>query len=127
MHVEFILYVRDLQRSRELYCTLLDREPELDVPGMTEFDLGGCKLGLMPETGIARIITPTLPHPDTGRGAPRCELYMLVDDLDGAITHANAAQLRPVSPAADRDWGHRVAYFADPDGHVIALATPLQK
>ena len=53
MKTEFILYVSDQQRSRDLYAVLLDLDPVLDVPGMTEFDLGGCKLGLMPEEGIA--------------------------------------------------------------------------
>lgn len=125
MQAEFILYVQDQLRSRDLYRLLLDREPVLDVPGMTEFDLGGCKLGLMPASGIARIITPALPHPDAGHGVPRCELYLRVDDLDAAIARAMQAGLAVISPAADRDWGDRVAYFADPDGHVIALATPL--
>ena len=81
MQVEFILYVKDQVRSRGFYRTLLGMEPVLDVPGMTEFDLGGCKLGLMPENGIARIITPALPNPKTGSGIPRCELYLLVVDL----------------------------------------------
>ncbi|MBV6405068.1 MAG: lactoylglutathione lyase [Flavobacteriales bacterium] len=126
MHTELILYVRDQARSRDLYRILLDRAPVLDVPGMTEFDLGGCKLGLMPETGIARIITPPLPHPQQGHGVPRCELYLLVDDLEAALGRALLAALRPVAPAADRDWGHRVAYFADPDGHVIALAAAIE-
>lgn len=125
MQAEFILYVQDQQRSRDLYRVLLDREPVLDVPGMTEFDLGGYKLGLMPASGIARIITPALPHPDAGHGVPRCELYLLVTDLDTAIARAVQAGLAVVSLAADRDWGDRVAYFADPDGHVIALAVPL--
>ena len=125
MQAEFILYVQDQQRSHDLYRVLLDREPVIDVPGMTEFDLGGCKLGLMPASGIARIITPALPHPDAGHGVPRCELYLRVDDLDAAIARAMQAGLVVISPAADRDWGDRVAYFADPDGHVVALAAPL--
>lgn len=125
MQAEFILYVQDQQRSRDLYRALLDREPVLDVPCMTEFDLGVCKLGLMPASGIARIITPALPHPDAGHGVPRCELYLRVDDLDAAIARAVQTGLAVVSPAADRDWGDRVAYFADPDGHVIALAATL--
>ncbi len=124
MQAEFILYVQDQQRSRDLYRLLLDREPVLDVQGMTEFDLGGCKLGLMPASGIARIITPALPHPDAGHGVPRCEVYLRVDDLDAAIARAVQAGLAAVSPSTDRDWGDRVAYFADPDGHVIALAAP---
>lgn len=127
MQAEFILYVRDQHRSCELYRVLLECGPVLDVPGMTEFDLGGCKLGLMPSDGIARIITPALPHPDGGHGLPRCELYLRVDDLDAAIARALLAGLVVVSPAADRDWGDRVAYFVDPDGHVIALAEPLPR
>ena len=122
MKVEFILYVTDQQRSRDFYAAVLDREPVLDVPGMTEFDLGGCKLGLMPEDGIARIITPALAHPANASGVPRCELYLLLDDIASYIARAEASGLRIVDPAKDRDWGHRVAYFADPDGHVIAFA-----
>jgi lactoylglutathione lyase len=108
--------------SRDFYRTLLGTQPVLDVPGMTEFDLGHCKLGLMPEDGIARIVTPALPHPGTGHGLPRCELYLLLDDLAPALERANGASAKVVAPSMEQDWGHRVAYFADPDGHVIALA-----
>jgi lactoylglutathione lyase len=122
MQVEFILYVTDQSRSTTFYSALLGTQPVLNVPGMSEFNLGGCKLGLMPESGIARIITPVLRHPSDARGAPRCELYLLVEDLDDATGRALAAGALVVNGAADRDWGHCVAYFADPDGHVIALA-----
>lgn len=127
MHItatEFILFVADQARSTSFYRALLARDPALDVPGMTEFELGpGVKLGLMPEQGIARIISGQLPHPSTGQGVPRCELYLLVDDLDQAMQQAKEAGAASVDPVADRDWGHRVAYFADPDGHVVALAS----
>lgn len=120
---EFILYVADQARSTAFYRTLLGREPVLEVPGMTEFELSpGVKLGLMPEQGIARIISGPMPHPATAQSIPRCELYWLVDDLLAAIGQAKLAGALEVSPVADRDWGDRVAYFADPDGHVIALA-----
>ncbi len=125
MHVLFILYVRSQAVSRDFYRTLLGAEPVLDVPGMTEFDLGHCKLGLMPEDGIARIITPALPHPGEGTGLPRCELYLLLEALGPAIERAHLASATVVAAAKDHDWGHRVAYFADPDGHVLALAEPI--
>lgn len=125
--VEFILYVADRSRSAAFYAQLLGATPTLDVPGMTEFALGpGCKLGLMPETGIARIISGPMRHPSEGAGIPRCELYLLVDDLERATLLATTAGARPVDAVADRDWGHRVVYFADPDGHVIALAKALR-
>lgn len=124
--VQFILYVADQAKSAAFYRALLGREPVLDIPGMTEFELAqGTKLGLMPEGGIARIISGPLPHPEQGSGVPRCELYLLVDDLEEAMARADAAGAVPVDAAADRDWGHRVAYLADRDGHVIALAQEL--
>ncbi len=120
---EFILYVADQARSTAFYRILLGRAPVLDVPGMTEFELApGVKLGLMPEQGIARIISGPLAHPSSAQGVPRCELYWLVDDLKAAMEQAVLAGALEVSPAADRDWGDRVTYYADPDGHVIALA-----
>lgn len=137
MHItatEFILYVADQARSTAFYSMLLGRTPVLNVPGMTEFELGAAgssardpaevrvKLGLMPEQGIARIISGPMPHPSTGAGVPRCELYFVVKDLDAAMQQALNAGAAVVDPAADRDWGHRVAYYADPDGHVVALA-----
>ena len=126
MTIEFILYVADQVKSKHFYAALLDLSPSLDVPGMTEFDLpGGCKLGLMPEDGIANIISGPMPHPGTGHGIPRCELYLLDDDLAAACKRADQAGARMVHRASDRDWGHRVAYYADDDGHVVALAQPL--
>ncbi len=127
LSTEFVLYIADQQRSVAFYSNLLDAAPVLDVPGMAEFHLAnGSKLGLMPENGIARIISGPLPHPSGGGGIPRCELYLLVEDLELAIASAEAAGATLVNAAADRDWGHRVAYYADPDGHVIALARALE-
>lgn len=125
MQAEFILYVTDQGRSRDFYRAVLAMEPTLDVPGMTEFDLGGCKLGLMPSSGIARIISPALPRPDQAHGAPRCELYLLVAAAEVVVGRCRSIGAREVSPLLNRVWGHRVAYFADPDGHVLAIAEPL--
>jgi predicted enzyme related to lactoylglutathione lyase len=120
---EFIIYVADQVCSRNFYATVLNSQPLLDVPGMTEFELSaGCKLGIMPENGIARILQNRLPHPASGNGIPRCELYMLSADAPGLMNRLNEAGATLVSPMADRDWGHSVAYYADPDGHIIAVA-----
>jgi len=76
---------------------------------------------LIPDT--ARVITGPMPHPSSGGGVPRCELYLSVDDLETACSRAQVAGAQVVDAAVDRDRGHRVAYFADHDGHAIALAT----
>ncbi len=122
--LEFILYVSNQEKSRDFYQILLQQKPSLDVSGMTEFTLNDfVKIGLMPNDGIAKIITPKLPHPTSGIGIPRCELYLQVDNIESIFEEAKQAGATEISPITLRDWGDYVGYISDFDGHVIALAT----
>lgn len=119
----FILYVSDSARSAAFYAHVLDAAPRLDVPGMTEFLLpGGAILGLMPELGIRRLLGDRLPDPAGGRGIPRCEIYLVLDEPAQYHTRAIEAGGVELSPLFPRDWGDDAAYCLDPDGHVIAFA-----
>ena len=119
----FILYVRDQEASTRFYAKVLAAEPDLEVDGMTEFALSGnAVLGLMPESGIRRLLGAALPDPAQARGVPRSELYLVVDDPASYHARALEAGARELSPLSRRDWGHVVAYSLDPDGHVLALA-----
>jgi uncharacterized protein len=123
MRVHFILYVADQRESVRFWSDALALAPALDVPGMTEFALpGGAILGLMPESGIRRLLGDALPDPSRAAGVPRAEVYLVVDDPDAAHARAVAAGARSLSPVVPREWGHRAGYLLDPDGHVIAFA-----
>ena len=90
---------------------------------MTEFILrDGLKLGLMPENGIAKILQDKTPHPNSGNGIPRCELYILLENIEEVFNKAIQAGATEISPIQDRDWGDSVGYLADFDGHIIAFA-----
>jgi catechol 2,3-dioxygenase-like lactoylglutathione lyase family enzyme len=118
-----ILYVSDQERSKTFYEAVLQNKPVLHVPGMTEFILSAdFKLGLMPEKGIAKILTPFTPHPETGNGIPRCELYLFLGNPAKVLEQAVKAGAKEISKAEARDWRDTVAYCADPDGHIIAFA-----
>lgn len=120
---EIILYVADQQKSRDFYSIILNKKPSLDVPGMTEFTLTeSLKLGLMPENGIAKILLDKTPHPNSGNGIPRCELYIVIENLEETYNLAVKAGAKEISNIQDRDWGDRVGYLADFDGHIIAFA-----
>ena len=124
--VEIILYVRDQSKSKEFYSRLLKAEPVLDVPGMTEFVLNSqCKLGLMPEVGIAKILREKTPDPASGNGIPRAELYLQVEDPGFFYETGVELGAIPVSAPSERDWGDFVGYIADPDGHILAFAKRL--
>ncbi len=123
----FILSVEDQVRSTAFYAHVLSCQPALNVPGMTEFALSeDTILGLMPIAGIKRLLGDKLPDPAQNAGIPRSELYLVVQhplDYHRRAIEAGAIEL---SSLEDRDWGHRVAYSLDPDGHVIAFAEPLK-
>lgn len=114
---ELILYVADQARARDFYERVLGEPPTLDVPGMTEFDLGGATLGLMPGTDMAEL----LPGLSLGTGS-RCELYLRRGDAADALGRGVAAGALLLDGLRDRSWGDRVGYLLDPDGHVLALA-----
>ncbi len=126
MKVHFILYVKDQEQSKQFYSAVLAQEPILHVPGMTEFELNnGCVLGLMPERGIKRLLGECLPDPEPGRGIPRAELYLRIDNP--SVYHDRALKMgaKELSALESRDWGDIAAYSIDQDGHVIAFAKTL--
>ena len=123
MSAHFVLYVADQQESTRFYSYVLDREPLLNVPGMTEFHLdGSAVLGLMPASGISRLLGNRLPAPAAGAGAAKAEIYLLVEDA--ATYHARSLHggARELSALQRRDWGDEVAYSMDTDGYVLAFA-----
>lgn len=98
-------------------------KPCLDVPGITEFALtDSVKLGLMPENGIAKILSGKMPHPNKGNGIPRCELYLKVENANEYIKRGIQLGGKEISELTGRDWGDKVGYISDLDGHVIAFA-----
>jgi uncharacterized glyoxalase superfamily protein PhnB len=120
--VEFILYVKNQEQSKNFYKALLEKEPMLDVPGMTEFSLEeNCKLGLMPEEGIAKILGNRIAHPAEGAGIPRCELYLEFENAAEVFERAVSAGANEISPMEKRNWGDTAGYIADMDGHIIAI------
>ena len=80
----------------------------------------------MPNKGIAKILGDKIPHPEYGNGIPRCELYLFVDDIQLEFDNAMKIGAKLVSPVMEREWGDKVCYFSDPDGHIIAFAEKIE-
>lgn len=67
----FIVFVEDHSLSKKFYQQVLEQEPILDVPGMTEFALGiDSSLGLMPASGIVKILENKISSPVQAKGIP---------------------------------------------------------
>ena len=123
INFEFILYVSDQKISRDFYSYVLNLAPSLDVEGMTEYILSDrTKLGLMPSSGIKKILGGKIQDPESAIGIPRCELYIFTDDAKTLCKRALAAGAVEISPMKKRDWGDSAAYYSDPDGHLVVFA-----
>jgi len=120
-----ILYVADQAAAAEYYRSLFQLNPRLHVPGMTEFQLSeSLVLGLMPIKGISRLLGQNWKTGDDN-ASPKAELYLLVEDAAAWLTRAVALGGRMLMDVKIQNWGDRVGYCLDPDGHVLAFAEPV--
>lgn len=122
-----ILFVKNQHLSTDFYTKLFRQQPILNVPGMTEFLLhGNHKLGLMPNNGIAKILSPKILHPEKGIGIPRCELYCYISNLEQEFNYILTIGATLISPIEERNWGDKTCYFSDLDGHILAFAEKIK-
>ena len=118
-----ILFVADQAKSTEFYTRVLNAEPALNVPGMTEFHLcDGAVLGLMPRTSAARLFEDSVQIAAENLNEKDAELYLVVDDAATYIERAVNTGAVEISPLQLRNWGHHAGYYLDPDGQIIAFA-----
>ena len=121
--IHTILYVADQKKSSEFYQKILNQNPHLDVPGMTEFKLSSKHiLGLMPESGIKRLLGEKIKDPALANGVPRVELYIHSENPENMFNLALQLGAKELSPILERPWGGRAGYVLDFDGHVLAFA-----
>jgi PhnB protein len=56
-------------------------------------------------------------------GSSPVVIYLYLEDVDGAIERAVAAEARVLTPIADQFWGDRMGRIVDPQGHVWNVAS----
>ncbi|MGN6111289.1 MAG: VOC family protein [Kofleriaceae bacterium] len=119
-----ILAVEDLRRAVAFYTAAFGYAEVVTSPNYVELETDGTTgLGLYERVGFGRNIGTTPVAPVAGE-VSRAELYFRVEALPAAIAKLEAAGARLLSPPQARPWGEVAAYFADPDGNVIAVAVP---
>lgn len=122
--MQVIFAVSDIGRSVALYEQAFGwpRNERIDNSNYVELHPpGGGTLGLFEESGYAQIVG--VEPADIPDGAvSRAYLYIRVDDVSDAVARLEAAGARRLGEPAPRSWGETAAWFADPDGNVIAVA-----
>jgi uncharacterized protein len=123
--VHLVLAVADVERSHGFYREVFGWESHLEWPGeYTELVISDeDRLGLYRRDGYAA--TTGAEPADLNGHVSSAYLYVRVEDLDATIERLHNAGARPLSPRSERTWGEEAAYFADPDGNVVAVARRL--
>lgn len=119
-----ILAVADVARAQRFYTTVFDWTVRVDAGVFTQLSLpDGPDVALYARAGFGTNTgRPPVASPPGHTSA--AELYVTVTgDLSAWVDRAVAAGATLLSPPADRPWGERVAYLADPDAHVLALSS----
>jgi predicted enzyme related to lactoylglutathione lyase len=119
-----IFAVSDLARSLDFYEWAFDwpRNDRIDYPSYVELlPPDGGALGLFTRDGFEEMVGAGTANVSEDRVAP-AYLYVRVDDVENVAGRVEAAGGRPLSPLAPRSWGEVAAWFADPDGNVVAVA-----
>ena len=122
--MQVIFAVSDLSRAVDFYERALGwpRNPAIDFTNYVELlSPDGGALGLFERAGFAELVgaQPT-DVPDDA--VPPAYLYVRVEDVEATAERLLAAGGRALSDVAPRSWGERAAWFADPDGNVVAIA-----
>ncbi len=120
-----ILAVEDLARARAFYEQAFGWTPKVAFPVYAEYAVtGGASLGLYERLSFAKN-TGRIPVRAAAGEIAATEVYFRVDDLEATIERLRLAGASTLSPLALRPWGEEVAYFADLDGNVVAVARPV--
>ena len=122
--MQVIFAVSDVVRSADFYERAFGwpRNDRIDYEEYVELlPPDGGALGLHERGGFADMVGADPAEVPDGRVAPGY-LYVRVHDARTAADSVAAAGGRPLSPLASRSWGEEAAWFADPDGNVVAVA-----
>jgi len=127
--VQFEITGRDPGRLHSFYSSLFGWRLR-DTPGGKTADY---KRASDEETGIPGAIGPTRSGPNAAReqdwdgGSGQLTVYVEVEDIEEAVSRAEKLADRVVSPVHEVPGKQlKVAFIADPEGHVIGLSQGLR-
>ena len=120
-----VLFVADLGRARDFYENAMGLEHVHGTDGVDAyFKIGSDGLMLISDNPADDLLSPRDVDREPSRGA-RFVMATEVADVDAAYTELRDRGVQFLRVPEDRPWGLRCAHFADLDGNVWEIHTPL--
>jgi len=104
-----IYYVSDMQKAKEWYSKILEKEPYFDQPFYIGFNVGGFELGLHPLEN------------ENKKGEGGSEVYWGVKDLKNSLKILTENGAKILQDVLDVGEGILIASVIDPFGNVFGI------
>jgi len=114
-----VIFVENIERSKQFYINLLDQKIEHDFGKNVIFN-GGLTLW---EVQQNHIIEKQL---DTKSKSNRFEMYFEAEFIEEIYDKLKAEFVEFLHEIAEEPWGQRTIRFFDPDKHLIEIGEPLE-
>ncbi len=121
-HILTVLAVTDVEAMATFYEAAFGWPRRADFPIYVELELPDGRGVSFYERGSFGANTGHVPKQVPEGELTGAELYLRCDDLDASTDKLNALGARELRPKTLKPWGDHVAYFADPEGNVLAVA-----
>jgi len=112
-----VLFIEDVQRSKEFYGRAFALEPVNEDDDAVTFRFDNTLVHLLRRPAADAQIAPA----KVGDGT-RVMLTIWVEDADAACADLAERQIELLNGPVDQPWGVRAAIFSDPDGHLWEVA-----
>ena len=106
--------VPDLQKAKEWYSSVLDRDPAFDSPMACVFLIGECSMALVPAK-------------DKSEGTAGGVVFWNVDDIDETYRRLIDAGAESITEITLLMLKSRIARLRDPFGNIIGIISASQK
>jgi lactoylglutathione lyase len=119
-----VLFVEDLERTLAFYAGKVGLPVRFRAEGYVELAVEGSKLAFLARSRVSELVGDAHAGRPTS-GSHESSVTLLVEDIDRTHRELTARGVTFLGAPKDRPWGQRTAYFVDPDGHLIEIATNL--
>lgn len=122
------LLVRDLARCTAFYRDTLGLEVQESesTSNSISFQMGNVHFFLLEVSGAAQMISEKPLELKIGE-EPRVLLAAGVEDIDTAYEELKSRGVTFLRPPTNQPWGLRTAYFADPEGNLWEINSPIER
>ena len=121
-----VLFAENLEKTLAFYVNKVGLPVRFQAEGYAELAVEGSKFALLARSRVSELAGDAQAGRPTA-GTHEGSVTLLVEDVDRLHRELAGRGVTFLAAPKDRPWGQRTAYFQDPDGHLIEVATNLPR